>query len=110
MATWAKMLAAMTLVFAGFFLTPAVDAAACTPEAPAAHATADHRPQDGDHGDSGDTHGLCSHGHCHHAGSPRPESHIVIALEFGRPPLEGRRHDDFRTSITPDGLKRPPKV
>ena len=34
----------------------------------------------------------------------------AIAPAFGEPPLESGRQDDFRASITPDGLKRPPRV
>ncbi|MCV0415233.1 MAG: hypothetical protein K5831_10170 [Brevundimonas sp.] len=109
MTTWAKMLAAVTIVFAVFFIVPAVDAAACAPEPPAAHASVDHQPQDGDHGSAGDTHGICSHGHCHHGGSARPETAEALTVGFGRPPLDAVRHDAFLASITPEGLKRPPR-
>lgn len=109
MTTWAKMLAAVTIVVAVFFIVPAVDAAACAPEPPAAHASVDHLPQDGDHGSAGDTHGICSHGHCHHGGSARPETAEALTVGLGRPPLDAARHDAFLASITPEGLKRPPR-
>lgn len=107
MSTWAKLIAAVTIVFAAFFFAPAVEAATCMPEPPAAHAVFDHDQGDGDQGDS---HGICPHGHCHHTSTARPNTTDTIAPAFGEPPLQSRQQDDFRASITPDGLKRPPRV
>ena len=71
MTTWAKLIVAMTLVFAAFFFAPAVDAATCLPEPPAAHAVVDHDQSEGDHSGKSGGHGICSHGHCHHTSTAR---------------------------------------
>ncbi|WP_348685192.1 hypothetical protein [uncultured Brevundimonas sp.] len=110
MTTWARLIVAATIVFAAFFFAPAVDAATCLPEPPAAHAIVDHDQGGGDHSDKGAGHGVCSHGHCHHTTTARANGVDAIAPAFGEPPLESGRQDDFRASITPDGLKRPPRV
>ena len=110
MTTWAKRIAAMTLVFAAFFFAPAVDAATCMPEPPAAHAFVDHNPDDGDHGDPSGSHGICAHGHCHHTSTARTHGVDAIAPTFGELLLQSGRHDDVQASVTPDGLKRPPRV
>jgi hypothetical protein len=110
MTTWAKLIVAMTLVFAAFFFAPAVDAATCLPEPPAAHAVVDHDQSEGDHSGKSGGHGICSHGHCHHTSTARGPAVDAFAPSFGEPPLQSGRQDDFRASITPDGLKRPPRV
>ncbi|MBN8529140.1 MAG: hypothetical protein J0M36_07890 [Caulobacterales bacterium] len=110
MTTWAKLIVAMTLVFAAFVFAPSVDAATCMPELPAAHSSVDHNPEDGDHGDKSGSHGICSHGHCHHTSAARGPGVDAVAPSFGEPPLQSGREDDFRASITPDGLKRPPRI
>jgi hypothetical protein len=110
MATWAKLLVAMTLVFAAFFFAPAVDAATCLPEPPAAHAAVDHGQNDGDHSGKSGGHGICSHGHCHHTSTARHGAVDSIAPSFGEPPLQSGGQDYFVASFNPDGLKRPPRV
>jgi len=110
MTTWAKLIVAATLVFAAFFFAPVVDAATCLPEPPAAHAVVDHDQRDGDHSGKSGTHGVCSHGHCHHTSSARTPAVDAVTPSFGEPPLQSGRHDDFRASFTPDGLKRPPRI
>ena len=109
MVTWAKLILAVTFVAAAFFVAPIADAATCQPEPPAAHALVDHDPAEGDH-TGGKDHGICSHGHCHHTSTARAPAVDAFAPSFGEPPLQSGRQDDFRASITPDGLKRPPRV
>ncbi|MFC5343344.1 hypothetical protein ACETK8_07310 [Brevundimonas staleyi] len=106
--TWAKVVVAMTLVFVAFF-APAVDAATCLPEPPAAHAVVDHAQGDGDHSSKTGAHGICLHGHCHHTATARGPSYEAVTPSFGEQSLQSGRQDDFPASITPDGLKRPPR-
>ncbi|WP_312406394.1 hypothetical protein [Brevundimonas sp.] len=110
MSTWARLVVAATIVFAAFFFAPIADAATCAPEPPAAHASVDHDPRDGDHGDKGGNHGICAHGHCHHTSTARADLTDSPSPSFGEPPALSGRQDDFRASITPDGLKRPPRI
>jgi len=108
--TWAKLIVAMTLGFAAFLLAPAVDAATCMPEPPAAHAVFEHDPGEGDHSGKMGGHGICAHGHCHHTATARAQGAEPIAPAFREAPLRGGRQDDFRASIAPEGLKRPPRL
>ncbi len=89
---------------------PARDAATCKPEPPSSHALVDHNPDDGDHGDPSGSHGICAHGHCHHTSTARAHGVDAIAPAFGELLLQSGRHDDVLASVTPDGLKRPPRV
>lgn len=110
MTTWAKLIVAMTLVFAAFFFAPAVDAATCLPEPPAAHAAIDYGDSDGDQTGKTGGHGVCAHGHCHHTSTARLGGVDSIAPTFGQPLLQSSGQDDFMASFNPDGLKRPPRV
>ena len=109
MATWAKLIVVATIAFATLFLAPAVDAATCVAEPPAVHGGIAHDQNNGDHNTKSSEHGICSHGHCHHTSTARPNGLEAIVPTFGEPPLQGGLQDDFLDSIAPDGLKRPPR-
>lgn len=109
-ATWAKLLATMTLVFAALFFAPVADAAICMPEPPSAHASADHDPAKGDHDGAGVEHGLCAHGHCHHAGTARTEAIDAAAPILHTAVRRMGPRDDVMASLAPEGLIRPPRA
>jgi len=109
MASLARIVVALTLLIAAFVVAPVADAATCVPEIPSSHQTADHPPSGGDHSGKGADHGICSHGHCHHAGSEGRASPEVSSV-----PVTCVAHDlqrgDVVVSHRADGLKRPPRV
>jgi len=109
MATLAKLMLAVTLVAATFFVAPIAEAATCASELVVAHAAADPHPSDDEPQDPETEHGICAHGHCHHNGSARTDSQdAVLAQHYGRPVHASLPHK-VRASISPDGLKRPPR-
>ena len=109
MATWAKLILAVTFVAAAFFVAPIADAATCQPEPPAAHALVDHDPAEGDH-TGGNDHGICSHGHCHHTAAARGTLSEDLPIQTFARPIHAFPPSDVFGSITPDGLKRPPRA
>lgn len=110
MVTWAKLMLVVTLVTAAFFVAPVADAATCAPERPVSYVVLDHNPDNGDHSGSGADHGICSHGHCHHNGAARLDANDNAVLQAYARPVHALPFSDFPTSISPDGLKRPPRV
>jgi hypothetical protein len=91
-------------------LVPTVDAVACSAELEPPHAAqvVDSDPADAD--DVGAVHGVCSHGHCHHAASVLnssadydPSARVGVALRS----MTG---DDLLASRVPGGPERPPRV
>lgn len=110
MSTWAKLIAAVTLLVAAFVVAPMADAATCAPEAPAAHLQADHDPSTGDHTGKGADHGVCAHGHCHHVTGERASTPEIGLAGYEARTLHGRLRDDVAPSHAPDGLKRPPRA
>jgi len=110
MATWARLILAVTLVAAVFFVAPIADAATCAPETPSAHALVGQDTGDSDPGDLGGGHGICAHGHCHHNGTARANVADTIAMQIHARPIHAFPSSDFPSSISPDGLKRPPRV
>lgn len=109
MTTWARLVLAATLVVAAFFVVPVADAATCVPELPAAHASVDHDPSQGDHTGSAE-HGICAHGHCHHTASARAEAGDDLPLQVYSRPVHAFPVSEVRASIAPDGLIRPPRA
>lgn len=110
MATWARLILAVTLVAAVFFVAPIADAEVCAPETPYAHAVIDQDTGDADQSGLGEGHGLCAHGHCHHNGTARTDASDDIAMQIYARPVHAFPSSDFPSSISPDGLKRPPRV
>ena len=109
-ATWARLILAVTLVSAVFFVAPIADAATCVPETASAHAMVVEDAGDGDQVDLGAGHGVCTHGHCHHNGTARADVADDIAMQIHARPVHAFPSSDFPSSISPDGLKRPPRV
>lgn len=104
--TLAKLIVAMTLVFAAFVFVPVSDAAACAPEPAAQHQAVAHNHATDTQGSEP---GVCAHGHCHHTTTARPvSSDFTLAEPFGQ-----SRHalpmDDGSVSFESDGLMRPPR-
>ncbi len=108
MAKTRWMIALFALVIAMFAMAPIVEAAECGVELPSAHQAID---SDQDHGPkSQPSHGACSHGHCHHAGSlmtPQPSVGMACLLASA---VLAPLMDDMRVSHAPDGLERPPRA
>lgn len=98
-----RFLMVLALVLGAYVAAPAVDAVACAPEVPNVHA-ADH-----DHGAGEvDFHGVCAHGHCHHAGALK-----------GEEPASAVRDRAASVALWPSrtladrpsgGLDRPPRI
>ena len=109
-ATWARLILAVTLVSAVFFVAPIADAATCAPETTSAHAIVAQDAGDSDQADLGGGHGICTHGHCHHNGTARADVADDIAMQIHARPVHAFPSSDFPSSISPDGLKRPPRV
>ena len=110
MTTWARLILAVTLVAAVFFVAPIADAATCASEGPSAHAVLDQGAGDGDQGGPVGEHGPCTHGHCHHNGTARVDVADDIAPQIHARPVHAFPSNDVPPSISPDGLKRPPRV
>lgn len=109
MTTWARLIAAVTLLVAAFVVAPAADAATCAPETPAAHALGDHEITSGEHSGKTTDDGVCAHGHCHHAqGERSPGEHVFDAGLCAQSPHDRPRDDAVATRAV-DGLKRPPR-
>lgn len=113
-SSWLSLYAVIALLVA-VFVAPAVDAAACAPEASVAtaHMVNDHvvdgNGDKDDAGERGGDHGLCSHGHCHHGSAGRIDSSaapLQLTLSENRLTFT----DDYLPSIAAEGLKRPPKA
>lgn len=109
MATWAKLILAVTFVAAAFFVAPIADAATCQPQPPPAHAIAEHSPEEGDR-TVGSCHGICSHGHCHQMAVARGSLSEDLPFRTFSRPIHALRPSDVFGSITPEGLKRPPRA
>ncbi|MNJ41297.1 hypothetical protein D3C77_362160 [compost metagenome] len=110
MATWARLILVVTFVAAAFFVAPIADAATCAPEPPVAHTLAAHDPGEGDHRGMGSSHGICAHGHCHHNGTARSDADDSLLLHAHARPVHAFPSNDRPASVSPDGLKRPPRV
>lgn len=109
MTTWARLIAAVTLLVAAFIVAPAADAATCAPETPAAHALADHEVTSGDHSEKGSDPGVCAHGHCHHAQGERSSAEHTFDAGLYAQSSHDRPRDDSVATRAVEGLKRPPR-
>lgn len=112
-ASFKRLIAALTLVVAVFVAAPVIDAVTCAPESPVAaaeHVSSDHGPKGGDHGGAGADHAVCAHGHCHHGSSLRGEFIAAETLTLVGASDRPLMADPALASITPEGLMRPPKA
>lgn len=98
------------LFVAIFVLIPTVDAAACAVEVEPAHAAASVDNDGDDQRTDSDGHAICSHGHCHHAGTTLPSTPQQFALNAPNDANRLRPTSDSLTSRVPSGLKRPPRA
>jgi hypothetical protein len=102
--------ALIALFVAVLVLVPTVDAVACSAELEPPHAA---QVVDGEPSDAGgieSPHGVCSHGHCHHAGA---DLNGGLDVETSPATTEGSRAisgDDLLSSRVPAGPERPPRV
>ncbi len=106
------MAALLASLLALFVLASAAEAAICAPEALSAHAAgtvADASPEPDDSGRP-DQHAICGHGHCHHTGAARADVPDEIAMQIYARPVHAFPSSDSPSSISPDGLKRPPRA
>jgi hypothetical protein len=105
---------AMMLLLVLFALTPALDAVACAGDEEVPAVTAAHAPFAQvtvvhDHG-GGDAHGLCVHGHCHHAATAWPLREPVQAPTLIVATAERPAPTRLPPSRDPTGLDRPPRA
>ncbi len=106
-----RFVAALIALFVAVLVfVPSVDAVACSAELdpPAAAATLDGDPVESE----GITapHGICNHGHCHHAGTEVtgvPEVEVSSSTSDRVRAISG---DDLLASRVPAGPERPPRV
>lgn len=101
--------ALIALFVAVLVLVPSIDAVACSAELEPTHAAQVMEGDTGDGEDIGSPHGVCSHGHCHHAGTALRATQDFDASSS----LEGRSRaligDDLLSSRVPEGPERPPR-
>lgn len=102
--------ALIALFVAVLVLVPTVDAAACSAELEAPHAAQvlDDGPAGAD--DLETLHGVCSHGHCHHAASlldTSVDGDASVPVGSASRSMTG---DDLLSSRVPAGPERPPRV
>lgn len=106
-----RLTAALIALFvAVLVLVPSFDAVACSAELEPTHAAqvVDGDPSDADGIES--PHGVCSHGHCHHAANGQTGA---LDLDATPSPDVGSRAisgDDLLASRVPAGPERPPRV
>lgn len=106
----------MMLLLVLFALTPALDAVACAGDEEVASVAAAHASPFAakvsvvhDHG-GGDAHGLCVHGHCHHAATAWPMREPVQAPTLIAATTERPVPTRLPPSRDPTGLDRPPRA
>lgn len=108
--TRSRLLAALVALVVGLcVLGPAMEAAACGAEVETSHAAA---LLDDGHGEdsAGDApHGVCAHGHCHHAAFAIPQGFDASNGPLIASAMLGGTGDGALRSRVPDGLKRPPR-
>lgn len=109
MGAWAKLICVVVFAAAAFFVAPIADAATCQPEPSAAHAVVEHDPGEGDH-TGGNDHGVCPHGHCHHAAVARGMVSDEAPLQVFARPIHAFSPNDVLHAFAPEGLKRPPRA
>jgi hypothetical protein len=109
---------AMALVLVLFALAPAFDAVACAGDEEAHAVAAAHGSRvtatpavvhDHD-GGAADLHGLCAHGHCHHAATAWPLREPVQTPSLIRATGERPALTRLPPSRDPAGLDRPPRA
>jgi len=108
---------AMALLLVLFALTPALDAVACAGDEKAPSVAAAHGSLPStavvevhDHGGAADLHGLCAHGHCHHAAAGWPLREPVLAPARFAAAAERPALTRLPPSLAPTGLERPPRA
>ncbi|MGE7197426.1 hypothetical protein [Brevundimonas sp.] len=105
--------ALFALVIVVFGFLPAVDAAACAPEARAAVAASSlSSPPDQDHGkakDGDQNHSGCAHGHCHHGSTGMQQASIPVPASLKKADGPKAPTTNQMASRTPAGPDRPPR-
>ncbi|MBN9464945.1 hypothetical protein [Brevundimonas sp.] len=106
-----RLMAALIALFVAMLvLVPSIDAVACSAEFEPSHAAQVVNDDPSDADGIGSPHGVCSHGHCHHAGTDRNGGLDADA----RPSMAGGSRavsgDDLLSSRVPAGPERPPRV
>ena len=103
------LLAFVAVLLSLCVLTPVADAATCVVEIDPSHVTAIVTAGEAHQDDPGVVHGACSHGHCHHgvkAPGDAADADAVVHAGCGRV----RAPVNALVSVTPEGLKRPPRA
>lgn len=106
-----RLTAALIALFvAVLVLVPSIDAVACSAEFDPTHAAqvVDGDPADADGIET--PHGVCSHGHCHHAGTDQNGTLDVEAAPVMTETSRAVSGDDLLSSRVPAGPERPPRV
>lgn len=106
-----RLTAALIALFVALLvLVPSIDAVACSAEFEPTHAArvVDGDPSDADGIES--PHGVCSHGHCHHAGTDLNGGLDVEASPTTAESSPAVSGDDLLASRVPAGPERPPRV
>lgn len=106
------MAALLASFLALFVLVSAVEAATCGPEAATTHAseTVGETPTDpAGGGIDPDSHAICSHGHCHHAGVATTQTPDALTTTKTDRDIAPLRPADPLASRMPTGPDRPPR-
>lgn len=109
LTTFARMMAALTIVFASLVFVPVGDAVACSSESAALQAF-DSVDAPNDAADqSTEKSALCSHGHCHHAATDRPHM-AEVTPPYPHDLVVRVARERVDVTAAPDGLMRPPRA